>query len=294
MTHVQKARQTDLAAYLLSIGEPLTRSGTRYKHKTHDSLVFTKNAYYWNSKGESGNAVDYLTRHMGMDFKTAVAALTCFDYSDDKKNYSGQEKKDGEVAQSYSRVFAYLTKTRSIDSKIVQRLVDRGLLNQEAETNNAVFLMVDENGEVVGAELEGTLSERRFKGVRAGSKYGYGFNLRMFEDSKTVDYIMFFESTVDLLSFADLKTNHHGKDLNGCLLVSMVGLKPNIVKHMTSTFGGQPILCPDNDPAADEFLATTTNAYLPTGENIKIRHLRPDPQHKDWNEQLKATKKQKA
>ena len=27
---------------------------------------------------------------------------------------------------------------------------------------------------------------------------------------------------------------------------------------LTSTFGGQLILCPDNDPVADEFLATTT------------------------------------
>jgi len=67
---------------------------------------------------------------------------------------------------------------------------------------------------------------------------------------------MFFESAVDLLLFADLKINHHGKDLNGYLLVSIVGLKPNIVKH--------------------------------------IRHLRPEPQHKDWNELLKAMKKQKA
>ena len=284
MTHVQKARQTDLAAYLLSIGEPLTRNGTRHKHKTHDSLVFTKNAYYWNSKGESGNAVDYLTRHMGMDFKTAVAALTNFDYTDDKKNYSGQEKKDGEVAQSYSRVFAYLTKTRGIDSKIVQRLVDRGLLNQEAETNNAAFLMVDENGEVVGAELEGTLSERRFKGVRAGSKYGYGFNLRMFEDSKTVDYIMFFESAVDLLSFADLKINHHRKDLNGCLLVSLVGLKANILEHMSKAFGGKIVLCVDNDTAGDIFITEIKT------KGLEAILARPEAKFKDWNEQLRATK----
>ena len=284
MNQVQKARQADLAAYLLSIGEPLTRSGTRHKHKIHDSLVFTKNAYYWNSKGESGNAVDYLTRHMGMNFKTAVAALTSFDYTDDKKNYSGQEKKDVEVAQSYSRVFAYLTKTRGIDSKIVQRLVDCELLNQEAETNNAVFLMKDENGETVGAELEGTLSEKRFKGVRAGSKYGYGFNLRGNETSKTVDYIMFFESVVDLLSFVDLKTNHHGKDLKGCLLVSMAGLKASILEHMQKTFGGKIVLCVDNDAAGDIFAA-----------EIKTKGLEailayPEAQFKDWNEQLRATK----
>ena len=290
MTHVQKARQTDLAAYLLSIGEPLTRSGTRHKHKTHDSLVFTKNAYYWNSKGgESGNAVDYLTRHMGMTFDDAITALVGFVPSE--KKIAGQAKKELVTASDCRRVFAYLHKSRGISYDLIHSLVADGLLAQEADTNNAVFFMKDENGETVGAELEGTLSERRFKGVRAGSKYGYGFNIRRNETSKTVEYIMFFESAVDLLSFVDLKTNHHGKDLSGCLLVSMVGLKSNIVQHMTSTFGGQPVLCSDNDAAADKFLATTTSAYLPTGENIKIKHLRPDPQYKDWNEQLKVISK---
>lgn len=59
---------------------------------------------------------------------------------------------------------------------------------------------------------------------------------------------------------------------------------------MTSTFGGQPVLCPDNEAAADKFLASATNAYLPTGENVSTRHFKPDPPFKDWNEQLKTIK----
>ena len=49
---IQKARQADLTAYLLSVGVPLVRNGTRFRHLENDSLIFTKNAYYWNSRQE--------------------------------------------------------------------------------------------------------------------------------------------------------------------------------------------------------------------------------------------------
>ena len=269
---IKQARQTDLAAYLLAMGEPLARDGsTRHKHKAHNSLVFKENAYFWNSKGESGNAVDYLTRHMGMNFEEAILALIDFE---PPKEIAGKEKKEVGRADNFRRVFAYLHRTRHISNQTIQRLIDARLLEQEAETNNAVFLMRNEHGEEVGAELEGTLSERRFKGIRAGSEYGYGFNVLW--SGHEVGYCLFFESAVDLLSFAEIKATQ-GKTLANCLLVSMVGLKPNIVQHMTATFRGQPIICPDNDQAADEFLAT-----------MKIKSLRPNPAYKDWNEQLKC------
>ena len=59
---IQKARQTNLAEYLTSIGIPLKREGNRYRHKEHESLIFTENAYYWNSKQQKGNAIDYLVQ----------------------------------------------------------------------------------------------------------------------------------------------------------------------------------------------------------------------------------------
>jgi len=47
--------------------------------------------------------------------------------------------------------------------------------------------------------------------------------------------------------------------------------KKKKISNEKITFGGQPVLCLDNDAAAGEFLTTTTSAYLPTGENIKTR-----------------------
>jgi len=174
---IQKARQTDLAEYLLSVGVPLKRNGHRHTHADHDSLVFTKNAYYWNSRQDKGNSVDYLTRHMGFSFTDAVEILTGF--TPYVEPITQQLTFEGlKVNKDCRRAIAYLHKTRGIDYSIVKELIDRQLLMQEEKTNNIIFPMYDENGSYVGAELQGTLSEKRFKGVAVGSKYGYGFSVR--------------------------------------------------------------------------------------------------------------------
>ncbi len=49
-------------------------------------------------------------------------------------------------------------------SKIVEALVRKGLLYQD-KRGNAVFLHKDENGQIVGAEIQGTNTYKRFKGV---------------------------------------------------------------------------------------------------------------------------------
>jgi len=281
---VRKARQADLALYLISLGVPLVRSGGRYRHKVHDSLVIKGNMYYWNSRGCKGNSLDYLIRHMGLDFRDAVGALAGFVPVDAPR--PPKAAPSGCAAGDFRRVFAYLHKARGISYDLLQFLVDKKLLAQEANTHNAIFFMRDEKGEAVGAELEGTLSDRRFKGVQAGSSYGYGFNVMPHGDA--VDFILFFESAVDLLSFIQIKALD-GKRLDNCLLVSMCGLKPNVVMHMTGIFGGQPVLCVDNDDAGDRFAASCTQAYLPDGAYVQVRHCRPLRHYKDWNEQLLAS-----
>jgi len=277
---VRQARQTDLIGYLLSVGEPLTRNGHRYKHKEHDSLVFTKNAYFWNSRQEHGNAVDYLIRHKNMSFEDAVRALVGF-VPLSRADGEPLQLSDIEISQDYKRAIAYLNKTRGIDYSVIKRVIDDKHLYQEQKTNNIIFPMYDEAGQCIGAELQGTLSEKRFKGVRAGSKHGYGFNVRF---GNVFDYALFFESAIDLLSFIDVKCNTQGKSLNHCILISMAGLKPNILKHTLEAFTGdlRAVLCVDNDNAGEEF----KNIIKGLGINFKM--CQPDRRFKDWNDQLKG------
>jgi len=78
---VHLARQANLAEYLISIGVPLVKEGNRYRYRDDKKLVFTDNAFYWNGRNETGNAIDFLTKHLGgigksnLSFRDAMSEL---------------------------------------------------------------------------------------------------------------------------------------------------------------------------------------------------------------------------
>jgi len=281
------ARQADLAAYLIARGEQLIPAGHGYRLADHDSLVITDNKFNWNSRQVSGNSLDFLRCYYSMDFREAVMELCGgVEKKIDEERAGPRERvmppprapekpfvfTDVELAPNMERVIAYLTKTRGLSERLINRLIADRLLFQEAGTNNAVF-PIYENHQTVGAELQGTLSLRRFKGIKTGSKYGCGYNLTF--GDKTA-YALFFESAIDLLSFIEL-SRMNGKDLDGCRLTSMMGLKQNIVEHTLQGLpeGTRPFLCVDNDDAGQNFIAA-----------MGMKPRLPDSQFKDWNEML--------
>ena len=291
---IQQARQTNLANYLISLGTPLKQEGKRYRHKEHNSLIFTENTYFWNSRQEKGNAIDYLVNHMNMTFVDSVLALTST--STNEKNYispvtrpptapaKGFVLDDSSLNPNLHKAKSYLTETRKIEENIINFLIEKNLILQEKQTNNIIFLMCDENNNPVGAELQG-VTKKRFKGIMKNSKYGYGFNVK-FSDSNIFDYALFFESAIDLISFIDYKQNHQNKSLENCIiLVSMGGLKKNVVKHTLKAFKcDKVVLCVDNDEAGRKFKDEIE------GVGIEFLQHSPDVKYKDWNEQLMAVK----
>lgn len=91
-TQIQKARETDLFAYLQSY-EPgvLKRDGPNYRHREHDSLVYvtSKGYWYWNSRGRSINALDYLIQIRGYwDSNVEMTARAFACYIKDKLPYA--------------------------------------------------------------------------------------------------------------------------------------------------------------------------------------------------------------
>lgn len=279
---IRRARQADLAEYLKRQGEALKREGRRHKHKEHESLVITGNSYFWNSRQESGNAVDFLIRYRGMCFMQAVEALNGIQATEAIQLDFRPDFKPIESHRDARRVLAYLHKTRGIDYAILTALLDSGHLRQEAQTNNAVFVMYDQNGQEVGAEKQGTLTYKPFRGIQEGSKYGWGFNIR---HGKNLNFALFFESAIDLLSFQVIKKAEN-KSLEGCLLVSMSGLKTTVIKTVLEAFTSvlEPVLCVDNDKAGQKFLRALNELKMP------YRVRRPLEGFKDWNDQLRGGK----
>lgn len=293
-----RARQADLVAYLMGRNEPLVRSGRRHRHTQHDSLVITENTFFWNSRNLKGNSVDFLMTYYNMDFETAVHELLNQSHitvegeqlprpSDTSKTKAAPNITDLQLDTNYKRAIAYLTKTRMIDYSVIKELLNTKHLYQEQGTGNIIFPMYDEHNTYVGAEVQGTLSDIRFKGVKPNSRYGYGFNVRFptSTDKYIFSYALFFESAVDLLSFIDIKTRIEKKSLERCILTSLSGLKLNVIKHTLNMFSSQNmtlkcVLCVDSDFAADNFREIVKN------EDIKHNDLRPPLEFKDWNEYL--------
>jgi len=136
-----------------------------------------------------------------MSFETAIYMLT---EGNEKKDAGQDKKRDERSAKTFSldnielckdmrRAIAYLSKTRGIDYDTIQKFIEEKYIFQESKTNNIIFPIYDEQRQIVGAEINGTLSDKRFKGIKSGSKYGYGFNIPISEPLK---YALFFESAL--------------------------------------------------------------------------------------------------
>ncbi|MBR5090830.1 MAG: DUF3991 and TOPRIM domain-containing protein, partial [Ruminiclostridium sp.] len=173
-----------------------------------------------------------------------------------------------EKSADMKRIFAYLCQTRKIDAKTVGDLVHDGLLYQDKH-GNAVFLHKNNIGEIVGAELQGTNSYKRFKGVAAGTTDSV-FCLNIGVPNRA--YV--FESAIDLLSFYIVADRTR---IQNSVLVSMAGLKPNLLKQFSDK-GMKLYSCVDNDEKGIKF--TSENKLIPCNKILSDNGV------KDFNELL--------
>jgi hypothetical protein len=275
----------------------------------------TNKWYNHYEKVGGSNAVDCLVKVCGHDFKQAVYELTGRDISDNsskdypqdyKPQYTAPPKKpptEGEEnlqpqalrmperGENMRRVFAYFCKERKIPSAVVEELAHAKLLYQSAaeiktivdgipqisKPPNAVFVHKNEDGEVIGGEVQGINSFKRYKGVVAGT----GDSVFMFTpltakdgDSKAA-YL--FESGIDLMSFYALAAK---ETLQGVTLISMAGLKPTVPKQLQEQ-GVNVLSYVDNDDAGRKFEAD--NDFKRGTDALEKAQI------KDWNDALKMS-----
>ncbi len=277
---IQNARDANLADYFRMSGYDCELRRDELHVKGFGGFYINTNTNEWYCFSKSGknggrNAVNCLMEMLGMDLKTALSELVGSPNlrpTDYKRNPAPLPKKRElelpERADTMKNVFAYLCQTRKIDSKIVSDLVRDGLLYQD-KRGNAVFLHKNESGEIIGAELQGTNSFKRFKGVAAGTSDSL-FAVKIGEPNRA--YV--FESAIDLLSFKQLA---NPEKIQNCVLVSMAGLKPNSLKPLVER-GLKLYACVDNDEAGIKF--TADNCLIPCNRILVENGV------KDYNELL--------
>ncbi len=276
---IEQARHADLGEYFKHNGYEVEQRRNELHVKGYGGLYINTetNEWYCFSQPEKGggrNAVNCLTKILGMDFKTAVCELTgysCSRHVSYERPAPPPKKRElllPERGDDMKRVFAYLCGTRKINSEIISDMVRGGLLYQD-KMGNAVFLHKDEKGVIVGAEIQGTSTYRRFKGVAAGTSDSV-FSVKIGVPNRA--YV--FESAVDLLSFRQLA---NPDKIQNAALVSMAGLKPNSLKSLSDN-GLRLYSCVDNDEAGIKF--TTKNGLIPCNKVLSENGV------KDFNELL--------
>lgn len=287
----ERANRVNLPDFLRTHGFDLKKSGREFIWKEHDSVNIKDNApdekgrWYRFSTGQGGDNIGFLQEFMGLSFKEAVEALNGEHY---ERSFapSYPEKQQSAMGISLAenadckRVFAYLCKTRGLDYDMIADLVKVGKISQEQKTGNVLFKYFDADGKIIGAEKVGTSTEHKFKGIAQGSDSSHGFEIVR----GTGENAYFFESAIDLLSYLQMN-----KDIDNCRLVSMMGVKPNVVVDTMKQHNIAPeniYICSDNDTAGND-IADRLRAQYPD-----MKRISTPKKYKDWNDMLRGVERE--
>ena len=154
---IAQAREVDLLAYLQSYEPGVLKSEGRgiYRHKEHDSLVYFRNYWYWNSRGRAINALDYLTEIRGYGFVEAVERLVgdtvreIVPYTSSSNTHKAEKKEFylPWVKRCATFAVSYLQR-RGIHSDIIRRCMEKGIFYESRYKKEAVCVFVgcDDSG----------------------------------------------------------------------------------------------------------------------------------------------------
>lgn len=210
------AKNTDLPDLLTSLGYHVTIKGRFHSTAEMDSLRI-KNRKTWIRYSEQvgGDAITFLQHFQNMSFTDAVKYLLAFNgHSRDAPTALPKRIHDPPPeppkqpfalpapSADNHRAFAYLMK-RGIAKPVVGAFLSSGLLYEDVEYHNCVFVGRNASGEAVFAYKRGTYDQNGsgFKDDVPGSDKSVAFRLPCKPDRDTVHV---FESLIDLMSYMTL------------------------------------------------------------------------------------------
>lgn len=310
---IEQAKKVDIVAYCKSTGIDIKKDTERYyRLNEHDSCIIDrkKNQFYWNSRGKNGDIINFV-QAIAIDktgeersFTGIVDELiniendgsyTKYESSFDNKVNKSFKYNLANESSEFTAARKYLVDERKIDEHIVDYFHQLGLIKQDNK-KNVLFVWKDEKGKSVGCSEHGTIQidnkHSSWKKVQENSSHNEGFT---FTNGKPKN-LKFFESSIDLLSYATINKNN----MKDTQLVSMEGLKPNVVYNYISKgrkiLGCDPdsvSLAVDNDKAGNKFYQSYGElGYIKLDGSVeKMKSEIPpktdDVEKYDWNDMLK-------
>lgn len=280
-----RAGEVDLERFLLSQGEELIRSGPEKRLKRDHSVTIRGNGWYDHAIKEGGGPVSFVQRFYNLSYPEAMSMLL---NGKQGQTYQKAEpklekpRKPFQLPPAHSdmrRVYAYLMRQRFISRDVLSEFARAGLVYEDAEHHNAVFVGNDEHGVA------------RHAHKRSVNSFGKTFRINVescqpqysFHWSGTSDCLYVFEAPIDMLSFITL----YPKDWQQHSYVALCGTSDNALLWMLEQNPQlkKVALCLDHDPAGIEASGQHIDTLRERGYSQVIAL---HSQHKDWNEDLKA------
>ncbi|HFC9217991.1 TPA: toprim domain-containing protein [Enterococcus faecium] len=292
MSLIDRCKQIDIVDFARNNGMAVVNKGRDYRLEDHDSFVFDrrKQRFYWNSQNISGDIIElaklfFIDKEI-QDPKQQFKAATDFilkneDKTERVENLHFETEKYKDHLVDYQPLTEkgrnYLKEERKLPDWLIDYAEKEGLiaeLKPKHERQNflvrddrldhaVAFLWKDpQTKETVGASYQGTFIDYErfgergtYKHIDKNSTANHGFNLKIGDPKQ----LKFFESSIDLLSYAALNRDQ----LNDTWLVSMEGLKHHVISHYfgeavselrkKQAFPQSIEICVDNDHAGHIF-----------------------------------------
>ena len=281
---MQIARETDLPELLSHLGYQVKRVGRFHTTAEMDSLrIKDRCTWFRYSQNTGGDAITFLQQFCGKSFPEAVEYLLTFHGK--ARDAPIPQPKPISPKQKFSlpprnaddrRVFAYLRK-RGIAAQVIRQFLNSGLLYEDAEHHNCVFVGKNSAGQVKYAGLRGTYDRegKGFRGDVTGSDKRVGFALPY---DRSSDQVFVFEAPIDLMSYLTLHRNTPNA-------LALCGLYDGALQaYLTDHPQIKRIeLCLDADEPGQKAAQQLQEKYQLQGYAVTVEKPRCG---KDWNEYL--------
>jgi hypothetical protein len=279
----QAAKQTDLAVFLESRGEKLKRSGSEFEWVGHH-ITIRGNQFYDQYAQKGGAAVDFAQEQYGLSYPEAVQLLLGGGGAATAPvtEYRQKEREPFELPpknDNMRRVYAYLIKQRCIDRDVLYHFAHRGLIYEDSQYHNAVFVGIDKDGTARHSHKKSTsLNDSSFRANQTGSEAAFSFH-----HIGQSDTVYTFEAPIDMLSFISLYPKGWQQDSYVTLcsvadhaLFRLLEDNPHVQKV---------VLCLDNDQAGRQAMERIAAKLTERGyDDVSVLLS----QNKDWGEDIKA------